>query len=153
MPSFSDRCAPILPLRDVVVFPHMAIPLFVGREKSIKALSAAMQDDKRILLLAQRTPDVDDPGPGDLYNVGTLASILQMLKLPDGTVKVLVEGVRRAEIQRWQEDGPFLVADCTPLSEETADERRVKRANKVGQLRLSCQARVLGPVTVTATYW
>src|SRR3546814_1301757 len=78
-----ERCAPILPLRDVVVFPHMAIPLFVGREKSIKALSAAMQDDKRILLLAQRTPDVDDPGPGDLYNVGTLASILQMLKLPD----------------------------------------------------------------------
>lgn len=70
----------------------MAIPLFVGREKSIKALSAAMQDDKRILLLAQRTPDVDDPGPDDLYTVGTLASILQMLKLPDGTVKVLVEG-------------------------------------------------------------
>lgn len=107
MPSFSDRCAPILPLRDVVVFPHMAIPLFVGREKSIKALSAAMQDDKRILLLAQRTPDVDDPGPDDLYTVGTLASILQMLKLPDGTVKVLVEGVRRAEITQWRDDELF----------------------------------------------
>ena len=124
MPSFSDRCAPILPLRYVVVFPHMAIPLFVGREKSIKALSAAMQDDKRILLLAQRTPDVDDPGPDDLYTVGTLASILQMLKLPDGTVKVLVEGVRRAEITQWRDDELFLVADCTPLSEETTDDDR-----------------------------
>tara|TARA_R110001599_G_scaffold252633_6_gene452728 strand:- start:10653 stop:13052 length:2400 start_codon:yes stop_codon:yes gene_type:complete len=137
VPSFSDRCAPILPLRDVVVFPHMAIPLFVGREKSIKALSAAMQDDKRILLLAQRTPDVDDPGPGDLYNVGTLASILQMLKLPDGTVKVLVEGVRRAEIQRWQEDGPFLVADCTPLSEETADDDRSPEVDALMRSTLS----------------
>ena len=126
--SFNDRSAPVLPLRDVVVFPHMAIPLFVGREKSIKALTAAMQDDKRILLIAQRTADVDDPRPDDLYEVGTLASILQMLKLPDGTVKVLVEGVRRARILQWQADGEFLNADCQPLSEElteTTDNREL----------------------------
>ncbi|WP_366522452.1 endopeptidase La [Flagellatimonas centrodinii] len=96
----------------------MAIPLFVGREKSIKALTAAMQDDKRILLVAQRTADVDDPTPDDLYSVGTLASILQMLKLPDGTVKVLVEGVRRARIQSWQLEGEFLNAECQPLAED-----------------------------------
>lgn len=119
MEPFNDRSAPVLPLRDVVVFPHMAIPLFVGREKSIKALTAAMQDDKRILLVAQRTADIDDPQPEDLYTVGTLASILQMLKLPDGTVKVLVEGVRRARILRWEEDpAVHLVAECQPLPED-----------------------------------
>ena len=88
MEASTERHAPVLPLRDVVVYPHMAIPLFVGREKSIKALSAAMQDDKRILLVAQKTADTDDPGAKDIYQVGTLASILQLLKLPDGTVKV-----------------------------------------------------------------
>jgi ATP-dependent Lon protease len=96
----------------------MAIPLFVGREKSIKALSAAMQHDKRILLLAQRTADTDDPAEKDLYEVGTLASILQMLKLPDGTVKVLVEGVRRARVTRLDFGGEYLVADCQPLPED-----------------------------------
>ncbi|HSW13958.1 MAG TPA: endopeptidase La [Solimonas sp.] len=114
----TDRTAPVLPLRDVVVFPHMAIPLFVGREKSIKALSAAMQDDKRILLLAQKTADTDDPAQKDLYEVGTLASILQMLKLPDGTVKVLVEGVRRARVTRLDFGVDFLTAECTPLPED-----------------------------------
>ena len=118
METLTDRTAPVLPLRDVVVFPHMAIPLFVGREKSIKALSAAMQDDKRILLVAQRTADTDDPREEDLYRVGTLASILQMLKLPDGTVKVLVEGVRRARISAFQMDGIFVTADCQPLPED-----------------------------------
>jgi len=99
----------------------MAIPLFVGREKSIKALTAAMQDDKRILLVAQRTADTDDPGPEDIYSVGTLASILQMLKLPDGTVKVLVEGVQRAQVLRFNEEGDYLTAECTPLPlEESA---------------------------------
>jgi ATP-dependent Lon protease len=116
--TLTDRSAPVLPLRDVVVFPHMAIPLFVGREKSIKALSAAMQHDKRILLLAQRTADTDDPAEKDLYEVGTLASILQMLKLPDGTVKVLVEGVRRARVTRLDFGGEYLVADCQPLPED-----------------------------------
>jgi ATP-dependent Lon protease len=115
----TDRTAPVLPLRDVVVFPHMAIPLFVGREKSIKALTAAMQDDKRILLLAQRTADTDDPQPKDMYDVGTLASILQMLKLPDGTVKVLVEGQRRAQVSRFDFDGEFVMAECQTLPEDT----------------------------------
>ncbi|AXQ29107.1 endopeptidase La [Solimonas sp. K1W22B-7] len=118
--TLTDRSAPVLPLRDVVVFPHMAIPLFVGREKSIKALSAAMQNDKRILLLAQKTADTDDPAEKDLYEVGTLASILQMLKLPDGTVKVLVEGVRRARVTRLDFGSEFLVADCQPLPEDPA---------------------------------
>src|SRR5499433_1896903 len=89
---------PVLPLRDVVVYPHMVIPLFVGREKSVKALEIAMEGDKRILLVAQRSPDVDDPQSGDLYSIGTVATVLQLLKLPDGTIKVLVEGASRAEI-------------------------------------------------------
>jgi ATP-dependent Lon protease len=89
---------PVLPLRDVVVYPHMVIPLFVGREKSILALEQAMQGDKQVLLIAQKQADVDDPGADDLYQIGTFATILQMLKLPDGTVKVLVEGTVRARI-------------------------------------------------------
>ncbi|MEO6075363.1 MAG: endopeptidase La [Dokdonella sp.] len=100
---------PILPLRDVVVFPHMVIPLFVGREKSVRALETAMAADKRILLIAQRGPDIDDPKAADLYSIGTVATILQLLRLPDGTIKVLVEGVERAEIATFSErDGlPF----------------------------------------------
>ena len=89
---------PLLPLRDVVVFPHMVIPLFVGRPKSIKALEAAMVEGKNVVLVAQKSAANDEPTPEDLYDVGTVASILQMLKLPDGTVKVLVEGVHRARI-------------------------------------------------------
>jgi ATP-dependent Lon protease len=91
---------PVLPLRDVVVYPHMVIPLFVGRDKSIVALDKAMGAGKRILLVAQKAADLDDPQPSDLYEVGTLATILQLLKLPDGTVKVLVEGSERALIDR-----------------------------------------------------
>src|SRR5215208_3390208 len=83
---------PVLPLRDIVVFPHMIVPLFVGREKSIKALEEVMREDKRILLVAQKNAADDDPEPAALYGVGTVASVLQLLKLPDGTVKVLVEG-------------------------------------------------------------
>ncbi|MDE2258222.1 MAG: LON peptidase substrate-binding domain-containing protein, partial [Xanthomonadaceae bacterium] len=94
---------PVLPLRDVVVYPHMVIPLFVGREKSMKALDMTMAGDKRILLVAQRGADIDDPKAGDLYPIGTVASILQLLKLPDGTVKVLVEGSTRAEVVRYGE--------------------------------------------------
>jgi ATP-dependent Lon protease len=89
---------PVLPLRDVVVYPHMVIPLFVGREKSIQALDAAMANNKQILLVAQKNADVDEPDIEDMYRVGTLATILQLLKLPDGTVKVLVEGGQRANI-------------------------------------------------------
>ena len=89
---------PVLPLRDVVVYPHMVIPLFVGREKSIRALEAAMDDDKRILLVAQKSAEVDDPQVEDIHEIGTLSTILQLLKLPDGTVKVLVEGAERAAV-------------------------------------------------------
>ncbi|SFK76856.1 endopeptidase La [Lysobacter sp. cf310] len=89
---------PVLPLRDVVVFPHMVIPLFVGRDKSIRALDLAMESDKRILLVAQKSAETDDPGAEDLYSIGTLAHVLQLLKLPDGTIKVLVEGVSRVEV-------------------------------------------------------
>ena len=94
---------PVLPLRDVVVYPHMVIPLFVGRERSIKALDLAMADDKQILLLAQKSPDTDDPASEDLYTIGTLATVLQLLKLPDGTIKVLVEGTARIKMTGFSE--------------------------------------------------
>ncbi len=97
---------PVLPLRDVVVYPHMVIPLFVGRDKSMKALEAAMEGDSRILLVAQKQPETDDPGEADLHAVGTIGSVLQLVKLPDGTVKVLVEGQSRAQLQGcWETDG------------------------------------------------
>ena len=85
----SEEVLPVLPLRDIVVFPHMVVPLFVGREKSIKALEEAMREDKRIVLVAQKNPADDDPAKDAIYDVGTLAQVLQLLKLPDGTVKVL----------------------------------------------------------------
>ena len=91
---------PVLPLRDIVVFPHMIVPLFVGREKSIAALEDVMQDDKQILLVTQKNAGDDDPAPGAMYDIGTLATVLQLLKLPDGTVKVLVEGYERASVTR-----------------------------------------------------
>jgi ATP-dependent Lon protease len=117
---------PVLPLRDVVVYPHMVIPLFVGRDKSILALEEAMRRDKQILLVAQKAADVDDPKPRDLYTVGTVATILQLLKLPDGTVKVLVEGAARALVEGMDVDGYF-AADMTPLPDvEQYDEREIE---------------------------
>jgi len=89
---------PVLPLRDIVVFPHMIVPLFVGRDKSVHALESVMRDDKQILLVAQKDAAVDDPGTDDIHKVGTVGTVLQLLKLPDGTVKVLVEGGARARI-------------------------------------------------------
>ncbi len=116
---------PVLPLRDVVVYPHMVIPLFVGREKSIQALDVAMRADKRIMLVAQKQADVDDPKADDLYRIGTLATILQLLKLPDGTVKVLVEGVDRARIDRIHA-GEFYAADVTLQPDtEVYDEKEM----------------------------
>ena len=106
--------APVLPLRDVVVYPHMVIPLFVGRDKSIRALDAAMASDKQILLIAQKSADVDDPGVKDLHSIGTLANILQLLKLPDGTVKVLVEGNQRARIDSYLTTDESFTARITP---------------------------------------
>ncbi|MBB1061075.1 endopeptidase La [Marilutibacter spongiae] len=122
---------PVLPLRDVVVFPHMVIPLFVGRDKSIRALDVAMEADKRILLVAQKSADIDDPGAEDLYTTGTLAQILQLLKLPDGTIKVLVEGVARIEVDAIQErdgllSGQALVID--PVADR--DERELEAVSR-----------------------
>ena len=114
---------PVLPLRDVVVYPHMVIPLFVGRERSIVALDLAMNADKKILLIAQQKADLDDPQPEDLYDVGTLATILQLLKLPDGTVKVLVEGGERASVDRIMV-GDHFSAEITILTEENQDDER-----------------------------
>ncbi len=111
---------PLLPLRDVVVFPHMVIPLFVGRPKSIKALESAMEAGKGILLVAQKSAAKDEPEAGDLYGIGCISNILQMLKLPDGTVKVLVEGTKRARIEKVEDRGTQFVADVEPLS---IDER------------------------------
>ncbi len=106
---------PLLPLRDVVVFPHMVIPLFVGRPKSIKALEAAMETDRRIMLVAQKTAAKDDPLVSDMFDVGCVSSILQMLKLPDGTVKVLVEGHQRATVNQIEEGEAFFSANVTPV--------------------------------------
>jgi ATP-dependent Lon protease len=116
---------PVLPLRDVVVYPHMVIPLFVGREKSIQALDVAMRSDKRIMLVAQKQADVDDPKADDLYRIATVATILQLLKLPDGTVKVLVEGVDRARIEKLHA-GEYYSSDATLLPDaETYDEKEM----------------------------
>src|SRR6266478_540613 len=110
---------PLLPLRDVVVFPHMVIPLFVGRPKSIKALEAAMEAGKSIMLVAQKNAAKDEPSADDIYAIGCVANILQMLKLPDGTVKVLVEGAQRATIHRIEDLTTHFVCDLTPMAPET----------------------------------
>lgn len=113
---------PLLPLRDVVVFPHMVVPLFVGREKSIQALEAAMEGSKEILLVAQKDASTDEPGPKDVFAMGTLATVLQMLRLPDGTVKVLVEGNSRASISDIEE-GDYLSGQAILMDEESLPER------------------------------
>jgi ATP-dependent Lon protease len=115
--ELGPRRLPILPLRDVVVYPHMVIPLFVGREKSVVALDQAMEAGKEILLVAQTRADVDEPSTDDVYQIGTIATILQLLKLPDGTVKVLVEGSQRAHI-RDLEIGECFSAEAEPVAEE-----------------------------------
>ncbi len=106
---------PLLPLRDVVVFPHMVIPLFVGRPKSIKALEAAMEAGRQIVLVAQKAAGKDEPKADDMFEVGCVSSILQMLKLPDGTVKVLVEGTQRATTVSISDIGEHFVAEVTPI--------------------------------------
>ncbi len=112
---------PVLPLRDIVVFPHMIVPLFVGRDKSVKALEDVMQDDKQILLVAQKNAGQDDPAAEDIYDVGTIGTVLQLLKLPDGTVKVLVEGSKRAKILRYTSKEDFFQAEAEEV-EEVSDE-------------------------------
>src|SRR5499433_19636 len=110
---------PVLPLRDIVVFPHMVVPLFVGREKSVRALEDVMKDDKQILLVTQKNASQDDPTPADIFSVGTVGTVLQLLKLPDGTVKVLVEGGQRARIQRFAENEQFFQAFADGIAEKT----------------------------------
>lgn len=117
---------PLLPLRDVVVFPHMVIPLFVGRAKSIKALELAMDENKQILLVAQRSADKDEPAVDDLHEIGAVATILQMLKLPDGTVKVLVEGRQRARVSQVNDHGDYFSAEVDPLAPDAEDNREVE---------------------------
>ena len=109
---------PVLPLRDIVVFPHMIVPLFVGREKSVQALEHVMHNDKKILLMTQKSPTEDDPGPEDLYEVGVIGTILQLLKLPDGTVKVLVEGGSRVEIKKYTDHDDYIEASIKEIPEK-----------------------------------
>ena len=126
-----DTALPLLPLRDVVVFPHMVIPLFVGRPKSIKALEKAMESDKQILLLAQKSASKDEPSADDLYTIGAIATVLQLLKLPDGTVKVLVEGRQRAQVNSINEDAGYFVGELTPLpaeGKESTESEAMRRA-------------------------
>src|ERR671929_753281 len=116
------RSYPVLPLRDIVVFPHMIVPLFVGREKSIKALEEVLKGDTFILLATQKNASDDDPATGAIYQVGTLASVLQLLKLPDGTVKVLVEGAERAKILKYNEQRTdFYEASAVVLADDAGD--------------------------------
>ena len=111
---------PVLPLRDIVVFPHMIVPLFVGREKSVRALEDVMMDDKQILLVTQKNASQDDPTPLDIYTVGTIGTVLQLLKLPDGTVKVLVEGGQRARIAKFADNPTFFQAYAEVMDEKPA---------------------------------
>src|SRR4051794_30738348 len=125
----------VLPLRDIVVFPHMIVPLFVGREKSVRALEAVMRDDKQILLVAQKNATQDDPGTEDIFRVGTISTILQLLKLPDGTVKVLVEGGRRAAITKFANTEAYFEAFVQELPDQGGDAKELEALGRtvVGQ--------------------
>ena len=119
---------PVLPLRDIVVFPGMIVPLFVGREKSVKALEEVMKDDKQILLIAQKNASQDDPGPDDIYSIGTLGTVLQLLKLPDDTVKVLVEGGRRVRVTGYSERADFFEARAVDMEETPGETAELQAA-------------------------
>ena len=121
MSTLQGSIYPVLPLRDIVVFPHMIVPLFVGREKSVRALEDVMKDDKQILLVAQKDAAQDDPEPDDIHRVGTIGTVLQLLKLPDGTVKVLVEGGARARIESFTQTGDFFQAEATVFDEDESE--------------------------------
>ena len=116
------RAFPVLPLRDIVVFPHMIVPLFVGREKSIKALEEVMRSDTYVLLVTQKNASDDDPATDSIYEIGTLASVLQLLKLPDGTVKVLVEGAHRGKVLQYTDRDEYYEADAVVIAESAGDQ-------------------------------
>jgi ATP-dependent Lon protease len=125
-PPKSSETYAVLPLRDIVVFPHMIVPLFVGREKSVRALEEVMGGDKQILLVAQKNAAQDDPQPGDIHAVGTVGTVLQLLKLPDGTVKVLVEGVKRARITSFTNNETYFQANAEPMDERVVEARETE---------------------------
>src|SRR5947208_15751160 len=108
---------PLLPLRDIIVFPHMVVPLFVGRQKSIRALEEAMNKQKFILLAAQKDAKTNDPAEDDIYKIGTLGTVVQLLRLPDGTVKVLVEGKKRARVVRYVASADYFLDEAEPIDE------------------------------------
>ncbi|MCH8861782.1 MAG: endopeptidase La [Proteobacteria bacterium] len=125
-----DNPYPVLPLRDIVVFPHMIVPLFVGREKSVNALEDVMNEDKQILLVAQKNAGDDDPTTSEIYDVGTIATVLQLLKLPDGTVKVLVEGIERAAISEFTDNEDFFEAHVERVDEESPDSVEIEALSR-----------------------
>ena len=129
-PTPQGTVYPVLPLRDIVVFPGMIVPLFVGREKSVKALEEVMKDDKQILLIAQKNATQDDPGPEDIYNIGTLGTVLQLLKLPDDTVKVLVEGGKRVRIGGYTDKAEFFEARAVEMEEAAGDPAELQAASR-----------------------
>ena len=120
-----QRTLPVLPLRDVVVFPYMVMPLFVGRAKSISALDEAMNEGKQLLLVSQKQADLEEPTVNDVFDVGTIANIIQLLKLPDGTVKVLVEGQQRAKINQLNDGEDHFSAEVTPIETTFGDEKEL----------------------------
>src|SRR5689334_19501712 len=141
--SNSGHLAPVLPLRDIVVFPHMIVPLFVGREKSVRALEEVMNDEKQILLLTQKNKDDDDPSAEALHSVGTLATVLQLLKLPDQTVRVLVEGKGRARVTGFVPRTDFFQATIEKIPESVGEARetealvRTTKANFESYIKLN----------------
>ena len=122
---------PLLPLRDIVVFPNMVAPLFVGRKPSINALNFVMAKDKKILLVTQKNSDIDNPNPEDLYTVGTLAKVLQLLKLPDGTIKVLVEGLERVVLDKFSISNDFITANYSILKIKNNKSNNIKALSKI----------------------
>ena len=122
---------PLLPLRDIVVFPHMVAPLFVGRKQSVNALNTVMSGDKKIFLLSQKNSDIDNPNEKNLYRYGTVAKVLQLLKLPDGTLKVLVEGIYRAKVNKLNFNKDFIVATISEIKNTSKKNSNVKALQKL----------------------
>ena len=122
---------PVLPLRDIVVFPNMVAPLFVGREQSVNALNHVMTGDKKILLLSQKNSKVDNPNKDNLYSLGTVAKIIQLLKLPDGTLKVLVEGIQRAKVIKIDFNKEFISASITEINKKTKKNTNIRALQKL----------------------